>query len=119
MSTHEPAITTDDVFELLSSRRRRLVVTALDRRDGCTVSELAELVAAQENQTARYALSESEVKRMYVSLYQVHLPKLEDYGVVKQRNDGSRYELGSVANELLWYLEHGPREPEFREDLNL
>ncbi len=117
MPSEKPAIETDDVFRLLASKRRRFVLFVLDARSRVTVSGLAELVAAQEFDQPRYALSDEQVKRVYVSLYQVHLPKLEDHGVIRQVDSGE-YVLGESADEVWWYLENGPRSSEFQERLN-
>lgn len=47
-----------------------------------TVNDLAEQVAAWENDTEISELTSQQRKRVYVSLYQTHLPKLADTGLV-------------------------------------
>lgn len=77
-------LTRDQIFSLLSSRRRRLVIRELARYDGpAEVGTLAELIAARENDTDREELTSQQRKRAYTSLYQTHLPKLADAGLVE------------------------------------
>ena len=73
-----------EVFEILQNQRRRRVLRYLTTTaDGrATLSDLAEHVAGLENDVDPAHLSSSQRKRVYVGLYQAHLPKLDDYGVV-------------------------------------
>ena len=76
-------IPADDVFDLLSNERRRRVLQQLRTVDEpLTVTELAELVAATENDVSPEELTDKQRKRVYVSLYQTHVPRLADAGVV-------------------------------------
>jgi len=68
-----------EVMEILRARRRRVVLDALDREGEATFGDLVDY-AAREIHGLGY--STTERKRLYVALYQNHLPKLDDYGVV-------------------------------------
>ena len=82
MSTTEPELTQDTVYDLLSNKRRRFVISKLRRVDGAvSVNELSEAVAAWENGVEPEELTDKQIKRVYVSLYQIHIPKLEGAGV--------------------------------------
>lgn len=75
--------TLDLVFGILKNSRRRLVLEYLhDADDEVTLSNLAEHIAAIENDTTPERLTSSERKRVYVGLYQCHLPKMDDAGAI-------------------------------------
>ncbi len=96
----------DTKFELLRNRRRRIVVSYLvEAGDRVEMSELAEHVAAVENDTTVRALSSAQRKRAYVGLYQCHLPKLADAGVIEYNSDRGHAEATPAAEELLQYVD--------------
>ncbi len=114
--TDRDVLSQDVVFDLLSSARRRFVLYYLRQTDGpVQLRELADEVAAWENEVPVDELTSQQRKRVYVSLYQTHIPKLEDVGIVDyDRDAGSvaladraddigRY-LGSESNEVPWQL---------------
>lgn len=74
----------DRRFEVLSDRRRRFVLLALAEGNGAyTLRDLAEQVVAWEERKRRREVTEEERKRASVSLYHVHLPRLEDAGIIE------------------------------------
>ena len=103
LGTDEPA----DVFELLSNQRRRYTVRALqDLEPPIEVGDLAEYIAAEENDTTVQALSSEERRRVYTSLQQTHLDRLERAGIVEcERN---QVEPTDRLEELEFYLEVVP-----------
>ena len=62
-----------------------------------TPDELAERVAAEENGVPREELSSAQRKRVYVSLYQTHVPKMEDAGLVDYDQETSMVSLKARA----------------------
>ena len=91
--TESGELSTDQVFMLLKNERRRRTLSILATDEETTLSDLAERIAAMENDTTPEALSSSERKRVYVSLYQCHLPKLAECDVIEfdsSRGDVSR-----------------------------
>lgn len=74
------------VFGLLVNDRRRLVIHEVAQADAdgdvVTLNGLAESIAAAENDVDEAALDTQQRKRVYVSLYQSHLPRLEEAGAV-------------------------------------
>lgn len=72
----------DDVFDVLSNQRRRHVIEELDRDPDLTLSALAEQLAAIEEDCAPDRVTTDERKRVYISLYQTHLPALDEAGVL-------------------------------------
>ncbi|MGM0397469.1 MAG: DUF7344 domain-containing protein [Halobacteriota archaeon] len=74
----------DDLFEILSNRRRRYVVHALEQADEpMRIGDVAERVAAWEYDVDESELSYDERKRVYTALQQSHLPKMDDIGIVE------------------------------------
>jgi hypothetical protein len=47
-----------------------------------SLDELARSVAASENDTPRSEITDSQRRQVFIPLYQMHVPKLEDAGVV-------------------------------------
>jgi len=96
----------DIVFEILKNRRRRRVLHHLKEQedDSIDLGSLAEHVAALENDKSVAALTSGERKRVYVGLYQCHLPKMNDAGVVDFDRNRGTIELGETADQLDEYL---------------
>lgn len=79
-------IDTDDVFHLLQNSRRRSVIRyilAHPEQDSFEMRRIAEQIAAWENDKPVAQISSVERQRVYIALYQSHLPKLDEHGVVK------------------------------------
>jgi len=99
----------DVVFEIIRNERRRLVLQYLEDNDGdTTLSDLAEHIAAIENDTTVAALSAQQRKRVYVGLYQCHLPKMADSGIVEFNKDRGLVRPGPNIDQLEPYLEVDP-----------
>ena len=96
----------DVVFGLLKNERRRLVLEFLEESDGQTsLSDLAEHIAAVENDKAVSALSSQERKRVYIGLYQCHLPQMDDSGAVEFDKNRGTVQAGANIDQFLEYLE--------------
>lgn len=104
-SVEGDTLSDDDVFEVLYNRRRRDVISYLLEEDGSsTVGELAEYIAAKENDSTVQQLSSSERKRVYVGLYQNHLPMMDDVGVVDYDKNRGTVKLRECVTQLEPYL---------------
>lgn len=87
----ELALTPSEVFEILSSTRRRALIKQLsaltpqgeEAETHLELQELAEMTAASTTGGRPGELSRDERHRAYVSLTQVHAESLEDYGVAE------------------------------------
>jgi DNA-binding transcriptional ArsR family regulator len=101
----DPQLSQDLVFDLLSSPRRRMVLYYLRRYgEASTVTELAEEIAALEYDVDVEELSRQQQKRVYVSLYQTHVPKLAEAGVVDYDKDTGEVTLTDRARAVDIYL---------------
>jgi DNA-binding transcriptional ArsR family regulator len=73
----------DELFRILSNSRRRYIIYYLhEAGDEMSLKELATRIAAVENDTAVEEVTDEERQRVYISLYQTHLPKLEEAEIV-------------------------------------
>lgn len=96
----------DVIFEVLRNKRRRQALAYLKDNEGqATLSELAEHIAAIENDKTVQALNSSERKRVYVGLYQCHLPKMDDASVIEFDRDRGTVLLSSNADVLDDYID--------------
>jgi hypothetical protein len=98
----------DVIFEVLkNSRRRQILLYLLNARRTVTTGELAEHIAAIENDVDVTQLDSKQRKRVYVALYQTHLPKLDREGIVEYDGDRGRITLSDNAAALKPYLDDG------------
>lgn len=94
----------DVVFDLLSNQRRRRILRYLLDDPETTLGTLAEHVASIENDKPERELSSSERKRVYIVLYQCHLPKLDDADVVEFDENRKSVTMGPEFDQLRPYL---------------
>lgn len=105
------ALDKDDLFELLKNSRRREVIRYLRANDGqSSLSDLAEHIAAKENGIEVSELSSDQRKRVYIGLYQCHLPKMNNHGVIEYDKNRGTVELEESATQLVQYMD--PVQPE-------
>lgn len=101
--------TRNTLFSALSSHRRRYVLYACNQADGETaLSDVAEQVAAWEYDKPIAEITSTERKRVYTSIQQHHLSKLEDAGLITI--DGDTITATEKAAGLDVYLEVVPEE---------
>jgi len=100
----------DQVFEVLKNQRRRYVLQYLRDQSGpVSLSELSEQVAAWENGKKVRSITSSERKRVYVGLYQCHLPKMDGMDIIEFNKPQAIIEPGENVVLLYEYLD-APRE---------
>lgn len=92
---NEVDLSVGEIFDLLKNERRRQVIAFLKTQDDNTasLSRLAEHIAALENEIEETQVTSTQRKRVYISLYQTHLPKLDDYGVIEFHRERGSVEL--------------------------
>ncbi|WP_266077507.1 DUF7344 domain-containing protein [Haladaptatus caseinilyticus] len=106
----EPAVSRpsfDDIFKLLSEKRRRYAIHYLSSTpDGfAALSDLVEQVAAWETETMAADVPDDYRRRVEASLHHTHLPKLDDVNIIDYdaRSESVRYWGQPVLEE---YAEH-------------
>jgi hypothetical protein len=98
----------DTIFEILKNQRRRYVLKYLREATGTVqLNELADQVAAWENDKAVGLVSSNERKRVYVGLYQCHLTKMDDSGVIEFDQYRGTIEVRPAVERLYEYLDFG------------
>lgn len=105
-ATSSGRLSRDVTFSVLKNPRRRETLRYLRRAGGKTsLSNLAEHVAAKENGVETHQLTSTQRKRVYVNLYQYHLPMMDDQGVIEYEQRRGSVELLDAASELFEYLD--------------
>lgn len=95
-----------EFFDLLANHRRRYTIKYCRENGSSTIAELAEHIAALEHDKSVSEITSAERKRVYTSLQQTHLSRLEDAGMI--RFDGDTVELTDRAREMEVYLDIVP-----------
>lgn len=95
----------DAVYHLLQNQRRRLALRYL-REVSATAElrEIAEQVAAWENDVPQIEITSAQRQRAYIALYQSHLPKLAEKGIIeydKHRKTVARTEKAARLDRYL------------------
>lgn len=90
MASQSPRPSREEVFRAVKNLRRRYVLYYLKRYGGpVELGDLAEQVAAWENDATVAEVSPSQRKSVYSALHQTHLPRLEAAGVLRYDADRS------------------------------
>ena len=111
----EQELPLDVTFEILKNRRRRLVLDYLREADETVrIGELAEHIAAIENDIPVQQLNSQQRKRVYIGLYQCHLPKMDDAGVVDFNQDRGLVDLTDAGDTALRVPRRGRRRRRIR-----
>jgi tRNA pseudouridine38-40 synthase len=96
----------DELYEVLSNRRRRYVIHALDdAEEPMELGELADQIAEWETGDADEHVSADARKSVYTSLQQSHLPKMDDVDVVEFDKDRGVVDPTPKLDELDVYIE--------------
>lgn len=95
----------DTVYHLLQNERRRLALRYLREIDPETdLGEMAVQVAAWENGATTEEVTSDMRQRVYIALYQSHLPKLSEEGVLDYDKDRKVIRRTDAAAQLDRYL---------------
>ena len=95
----------DKIFHLLQTPRRRHVLRYLKDHEGTIeMRDIAEQVAAWENDITVQELTSDQRQRVYIPLYQSHLPKLDEEGIIEYNQSRGTVTRTEIANQLDRYL---------------
>jgi hypothetical protein len=95
----------DEAYDLLRNPRRRFAISHLEKRQQpVSLSEIAKHVASWENDQPVEELTDQQVKRVYVSIHQTHIPKLEESGIVEYDADTGQVSINGGARQIEQYL---------------
>lgn len=97
---------TDTVYETLKNSRRRMTLAYLAAVETpVTISDLSEHVASLETGTPSDKLDSQDRKRVYVGLYQCHLPKMDDAGIVEFEKNRGLIDRGVNFEQVTAHME--------------
>ncbi|MFC6718147.1 hypothetical protein ACFQGT_10960 [Natrialbaceae archaeon GCM10025810] len=89
----------DEVFSLLSNRRRRLLLRVMrSYEEELTLPDAAEEVASLETGRAVVNISAERVADVYLSLYHDHLPRLVDAGLLEYDQGRDLVSPAAISN---------------------
>ncbi|WP_436347796.1 DUF7344 domain-containing protein [Natronorubrum sp. FCH18a] len=104
-----PAFSKDEIFHLLQNERRRMVLQYLRGTEGpVRMRDIAEQVAAWEHDTTVEQLTSTQRQRVYIPLYQSHLSKLDEAGIIDYQKNRGIVERKPLANQVDQYLQIEP-----------
>ncbi len=102
-------LSSGEAFELLCNQRRRYVLHYLKRDDQpVELGTLAQHVAAWEYETTPEEVTSEQRKRVYTTLQQTHLPKLDETGILEFDDETGIVRGTDRTHELNVYLEVVP-----------
>ncbi len=108
MGAGESQLTEETVFAMLSNQRRRFVLHALEHRPAgaeVPLGALAEKVTAWENGIEEVEVDSKARKSVYTSLQQLHLPKMDDAGILDFDDRAGTVTVTPETEDLTIYLE--------------
>ncbi len=100
------SLTEDELFTILSNRRRRYILHELMRADErVDIGTLSQEIAACEDDIELTEVSSSDRKRVYTALRQSHLPKMDEAGVVDFDRDRGTVEPTPALEDVEIYMD--------------
>lgn len=96
----------EQLYDVLANQRRRFALHYLKwKREPTSLGELAEQVAAWENDCTIAEIDSTERKRVYTALQQSHLPVMDDAGMVAFDKDRGVVTPGPVLEDVDIYFD--------------
>lgn len=78
------ALSADDLHHLLRVKRRREAVRYVDDVGESSISDIADYVTAKETGKELNEITSADRQKVYVGLYQVHIPNLAEHGLLDE-----------------------------------
>lgn len=95
----------DELFQLLSNQRRREVLRYFSSHSGhVELRRLADWIAAQEYDTSIDQLTTEQRQRVYISLYQSHIPMLVEHDCIAYNQSTGLVRRTNRMDDLNRYL---------------
>ncbi|MBV0900951.1 DUF7344 domain-containing protein [Haloarcula salina] len=108
-SDDEQHISKGEIFDVLQNERRRHTLQYLRENGGpVSLGDLASHVAAQEYDCPDADVTSAQRKRVYTTLQQSHLPRMDEAGIVEYDDETGTIERTEQTEELTVYLEIVP-----------
>lgn len=108
----------DDIFDILGNRKRRYVISyLLDNGERATVKELTEHIAESEFGLPSEKVTSNQHKSLYTALCQCHLPRLDEFDVIRYDEDEKTVTCDKAAYTVESFLHRGGRSTKVRMEL--
>ncbi|WP_254274020.1 DUF7344 domain-containing protein [Haloarcula marina] len=105
----EDALSKGEIFDVLQNERRRYTLQYLRENGGpVDLGDLADHVASLEYDCPEGEVSSTQRKRVYTTLQQTHLPRMDETGIVDYDADAGVIATTPQTEELTVYLEIVP-----------
>lgn len=96
------SLSTDALFEVLSHHRRRALLADLQAHDQPqAVADVVKRITVHEQDTPFDELPSEDIEQVHCSVHHVHIPKLEDSGLLTRDDDRNTVTLTEQANRRL------------------
>lgn len=110
-TSDDAGLTQSVIYSVISNDRRRYVLRVLrEESREVYLREMAERVAAWENDESVEAVTTQERRRVETALRQFHLPKMDDAGFVTYNDRRKTVRLAVPASAFTDYLDPQPAE---------
>jgi len=101
-----PLTTEEAVLAIQNSRRRHVLVLLDEQDEPMTTSQLAEEIAAIEQDKEISQLNSQERKRVYIALYQKHLSKLDEVDAINYNERSKEVHVTKATPGLAGLIRH-------------
>jgi hypothetical protein len=98
-----------EIFDLLRNKRRRYLLHYMKQAEKAELGDLATRIAAWEYGEAVETVSSDQRKRVYTTLQQTHLPRMNEADIVDYDADRGVVRRTEHTDKLNVYLEVVPR----------
>lgn len=99
------ALSRETAFQLLSHSHRLALLDCLDAYDEpITLADVSEQVASEIEDEPLEDIEAESVKRIYISLYHSHIPRLEAHDIVQYNQERDLVTLDSRGDQLVAYM---------------
>jgi len=106
----DESLSNDEIFDVLQNERRRHVLQYLRQHGGpVSLGDLSSHVASAEYDCSTGDVSSKQRKRVYTTLQQSHLPRMDKTGIIAYDSDDGIIETTPQTEELTVYLEIVPQ----------
>lgn len=97
-----PAVSADEFFEACRNERRRLILKILANVDGwIDLHDLARTLGSIIEEAPESDITGPTQKKYYVSVYQTHVPTLEERGLVATNDRGTTVSITPAGRHAL------------------
>lgn len=104
--SNDTPLSKDEIFHVLQNNRRRRVLQCLLATDGpVQLGDIAEQITAWEYGITIEEITPEQRQRVYIALYQSHLPKLAECGLITYNRTQGIVERTSQINQVTRYLD--------------